>query len=194
MFFEPSACYELLSRHYDDRFNEITACLKRDMDLHLRHTKGVLSLCREIASALPPDQGRALDMDLLTAAALLHDAAKYDDKKKHHKDAGRVIAENLDRLGWSVDGARLTALNDVIKFHKGSSFKPDPSRAREAAVLRMADKIDMLRRGKDKERQYDEGIDVIQKYFGKHFPDGSSEKRFLSDFLPVIDILSKDFR
>ena len=193
MFFEPSACYELLTRHYDERLNEMTASLKRDMELHLRHTKGVLSLCREIAAALSPEQRRMVDMDLLTAAALLHDVAKFDDKKNHHKDAGRVIAENLDLLGWVPDGARLNALSSVIRAHKGS-FKPLESCAREAAILRMADKTDMLRRGKDKEDNYDEGIEVIQKYFGKHFPPDSSEGQFLPVFLSVIETLSKDFR
>ena len=192
MFFDPAACYALLAHHYDSRLNAITAPFKRDMDFHLRHTKGVLSLCREISAALSLEQ-RPIDMDLLTAAALLHDAAKYDDPKNHHKDAGRVIAENLDSLGWSTDGVRLSALNSVIKAHKGS-FKPLPDYACEAAILRMADKIDMLRRGKDKEDKYDEGIEKIQEYFSKRFPDGSGEQQFLSDFLDAVETLSKDFR
>lgn len=192
MFFEPSACYELLTRHYQDRLSDITGQLQREMDFHLRHTKGVLSLCKEIAAALPPEERRQMDMDLLTAAALLHDAAKFDDKEDHHKDAGRVIAENLDLLGWDADGTRLTALNSVIKAHKGS-FRPAERYAREAAALRMADKIDMLRRGEDKEKRYDEGIDKITIYFTKHFPDGSGERQFLASFLPVVETLARDF-
>ena len=96
-------------------------------------------------------------------------------------------------LGTDVDSDDLEILDDIIKAHKGS-FKPDKDYVCEAAVLRMADKIDMLRRGKDKRNKYEEGIEKIETYFQKHFEDDSEEAQFLSDFLTVIQKLPKSPR
>ena len=133
-----SACYELLTRHYAERFDQLCTQLREDMRAHLLHTEGVVSVCLEILSA--------------------------------------------------VDDEDIEALGSIIRAHKGK-FKPDVDYACEAAILRMADKIDMLRRGKDRQNKYEEGIDKIQTYFRKHFEDDSEEAQFLSDFLKAVRAL-----
>lgn len=183
-----SACYELLTRHYAERFDQLCTQLREDMRAHLLHTEGVVSVCLEILSALPPRSRLLVDPELLNDAAILHDVAKFDDKDDHHKRAESVILKNRALWGEDVDDKDIEALGSIIRAHKGK-FKPDEDYACEAAILRMADKIDMLRRGKDKKNKYEEGIDKIQTYFRKHFEDDSEEAQFLSDFLKAVRAL-----
>lgn len=184
----PSACYELLNRHYTERFDQLSAQLRENMKAHLLHTEGVVSVCLEILSALPPQSRLLVDPELLNAAAILHDVAKFDDKDDHHKLAESVILKNCALWGEDVDDEDIEALGSIIRAHKGK-FKPDEDYACEAAILRMADKIDMLRRGKDKQNKYEEGIDKIKEYFYDHFPENSDEMQFLFDFLNVVRAL-----
>lgn len=183
-----SACYELLNQHYTERFDQLSAQLREDMKAHLLHTRGVVSICLEILSALPPQSRLLVDPELLNAAAVLHDVAKFDDKDDHHKLAESVILKNRALLGEDVDDEGIEALGSIIRAHKGK-FKPDEDYACEAAILRMADKVDMLRRGKDKQNKYEEGIDRIKTYFSKHFEKDSEEAQFLSDFLKAVRAL-----
>lgn len=183
-----SVCYELLNQHYAERFDQLCAQLKEDMEAHLLHTKSVVSICLEILSALPRQSQLLVDLELLNAAAILHDAAKFDNRDDHHKLAESVLLNHRVLLGKEVDIEDIEALGSIIKAHKGK-FKPDEDYACEAAILRMADKIDMLRRGKDKQNKYEEGIDRIEKYFHKHFKGDSEETQFLSDFLHVVRAL-----
>ena len=183
-----SACYELLTRHYAERFDQLCTQLREDMRAHLLHTEGVVSVCLEILSSLPLESQKLVNQKLLNAAAILHDVAKFDDKDDHHKLAESVILKNRALWGEDVDDEDIDALGSIIRAHKGK-FKPDEDYACEAAILRMADKIDMLRRGKDRQNKYEEGIDKIQTYFRKHFEDDSEEAQFLSDFLKAVRAL-----
>ena len=183
-----SACYELLTRHYAERFDQLCTQLREDMRAHLLHTEGVVSVCLEILSSLPLESQKLVNQKLLNAAAILHDVAKFDDKDDHHKLAESVILKNRALWGEDVDDEDIEALGSIIRAHKGK-FKPDVDYACEAAILRMADKIDMLRRGKDRQNKYEEGIDKIQTYFRKHFEDDSEEAQFLSDFLKAVRAL-----
>lgn len=183
-----SACYELLNWHYTERFDQLCAQPREDMRDHLLHTRGVVSICLEILSALPPQSQSLVDPELLNAAAILHDVAKFDDKDDHHKLAESVILKNRALLGEDVDDENIEILGSIIRAHKGK-FKPDEDSACEAAILRMADKIDMLRRDEDKQDKYKEGIDRIKTYFGKHFEKDSEEAQFLSDLLKAVRAL-----
>lgn len=185
----PSACYELLNQHYTERFDQLCAQLREDMKAHLLHTEGVVSICLEILSRLPQESQLLVDPELLNAAAVLHDVAKFDDKDDHHKLAESVILKNRALLGEEVDDEDIEILGSIIRAHKGDKFKPDEDYACEAAILRMADKIDMLRRGKDKQNKYQESIDNIKEFFKGHFKKGSDERKFLSDFLDVVQAL-----
>lgn len=183
-----SVCYELLNRHYTERFDQLCAQLREDMENHLLHTEGVVSICLEILSALPRQSRLLVDPELLNAAAILHDVAKFDSRDDHHKLAESVLLNHRVLLGKEVDIEDIEALGSIIRAHKGK-FKPDEDHACEAAILRMADKIDMLRRGEDKQNKYEEGIDKIRAYFRKHFEDDSEEALFLSDFLKAVRAL-----
>lgn len=184
-----AACYDLLRRHYTACYDRTVPHLREDMEARWLHTEGVVSICGEILSKLPR-QGRLLaHPELLEAAAILHDVAKYDNKDEHHKLAESVLLENRSLLG--ADDGELETLGSIIRAHKGK-FNPDEDCACDAAILRMADKIDMLREGKDKQGKFDRGIEKISKYFDKHFQDDPKRVQFLSDFLEVVRALPKE--
>jgi len=206
-----SVCYELLNCHYDERLEKKRKKLKelkgpeklkrqeklekleKEIEIHLRHTEGVVSICREIWSGLPQQSQALVNGELLVAAAVLHDVAKFDEKKgenNHHELAGGVISSNRAMLRSNIDG-NVETLSSIVKAHKGT-FEPNENCACEAAILRMADKIDMLRRGKDKQQQFDDGIERITDYFQMRFQNDSEEVRFLFDFLSVVRGLLKE--
>lgn len=204
-------CYALLRSHYDEYLERKRRKLetlegaklleKREKqrkreekaDFHLAHTERVVSICREILSGLSPESRGRVDEELLIAAAILHDVAKFDEKKgehDHHKLAAGVLSANRAALGPDVDGGTLGALADIIRAHKGKKFQPGEGHAREAAILRMADKVDMLRQGKDKADKYSEGLRLIGAYFAR-YPKDSPEARFSGDLQAVLSALPK---
>lgn len=188
MSLTPKQCYEVLDLHYRQCLEEETARLRAEMEFHLRHTKGVFAICQEITCALPPEQRKELDQDLLSAAAILHDVAKFDGAGEHNRAARRVIADHLDLLGWDDSQEYLPALADIIAAHRGEEFEPKQDWVREAAVLRLADKLDMRRRGLDKKEQFKESRKLIRNYF-QRFPEESREARFLSALLETVKAL-----
>ena len=191
MPFDLPGCYKLLTGHYEDCLERQTACLKEKMDGHLLHTKRVLTICSEIAEALPPEGRSLVNRELLSSAAVLHDIAKFDDRDDHHKIAEKEIAGHIDCLNWEADGFAMKTLGSVIRAHKGS-FEPEEDCACEAAILRMADKIDMLRWDGDKKKEYKRGLEKIEEYFKGHFPSGSPKALFLDDFLPAVQASLRD--
>lgn len=165
MTISQNECRALLEDHY----NAVTR--KR-----LAHTERVLALCRAILGELPPAERERIDAGLLDAAATLHDIAKPDDKENHHKKALKIILrarqEQALKAGSPAPepgaGPFFLALGEVIRHHKGK-FKPEPPCAREAAILRTADKIDMLHQGwEESEIKYRDTLSKIHEYCQKH--------------------------
>ncbi len=128
-----------------------------------QHSKRVRRFSEQIVDQLE-EKGMWLDSDLLNKAALLHDIAKFDDEKKHNRKAKKAIAKEYKKYTQKdMDKQELKELGAVIKAHKGT-FDPPKSVALEAAVLRMADKIDKTARAEKKAKKaYKKHLHDIKK-------------------------------
>ncbi|MDO8915183.1 MAG: HD domain-containing protein [Coriobacteriia bacterium] len=119
----------------------------------LEHTVSVASLCRSLA---PRYDG--LDVDLLVAAALLHDIGMTEelrwDTTIERTDAGRLlghvilggrlVSQAIDRVGQSLDPGTGTRLLHVLISHHGEFESGAPVRPAllEAVILHHADDLD----------------------------------------------------
>lgn len=114
----------------------------------LEHAGRVRKISGRIADRLEKQGCFCVDRPLLLNAAQLHDIAKLDNDRKHHKKAKKAIKKEYRKLtGEKLAKRDRKRLGAVIQAHKGS-FDPPDHVALEAAVLRMADKIDQTARGK----------------------------------------------
>jgi len=140
--------------------HNLELCIKSD-----QHSKQVRKLCKQIAKGLENYQEFDIDRTLLFNAAELHDIAKFDKGEKHHKKAKQVISEEYKKLtGKELDEQELVDLSEIIKAHKGKKFDPPENVALEAAILRMADKIDHTAHGKkDAKERYKKHMRAIKK-------------------------------
>jgi len=103
------------------------------------HTLRVHNLCRHIGKK------ENADMEILEAAALLHDIGrKYQDECKGkicHAEKGAKLAENmLSKLG--VDEGKIKMIVHCIETHRSKNEKIPISK--EAKVLFDADKLDSI--------------------------------------------------
>lgn len=102
------------------------------------HVQRVLHLCIEISK----HEKRQLDRDVLEVAALLHDVAKYLEKKENVLDHGRLggdMAGNfLNSLGFDQD--KVKSISHAIRAH---THGEDP-RSVEAEILHDADFLDKM--------------------------------------------------
>jgi uncharacterized protein len=110
--------------------------LMKDSAHDCQHIYRVLYYCLDIA------RGTGADMDVLVAAALLHDigrADEYKDKSADHALVGAGMAhEFLLRLGWAE--AKAARVRDCIASHRyRNDLKPE---SLEAKILFDADKLD----------------------------------------------------
>nr|DAU88250.1 MAG TPA: Cyclic di-GMP phosphodiesterase [Caudoviricetes sp.] len=109
------------------------------------------------------------EKELIYNAAILHDIAKFDNKKKHNKMVENVLSNYCED---EEDDDDFEDLCSIIKYHKGKKFKPDKDIAVMAAILRMADKIDKVAKNKDNaEEKYEKSLKKIKKYFKKYDKD-----------------------
>lgn len=113
------------------------SCSAHDME----HVMRVYKLCLELAK----DEAD-VDLDVLKAAALLHDIARVredsvKDGKIDHAILGAKMAEKiLKDLGYSKE--KIEKIKHCIEAHRlRSSVKP---RTKEAIILYDADKLDVL--------------------------------------------------
>lgn len=134
-------CQTIVRHHYDSMNVK-----EKKQDKKLAHALRVLALCQDISARLPQELQAVLHPELLAAAAVLHDIAKFDSDRLHHLQAIDVIRAGLNPNPENEDDeAILSALDQVILAHK-DGFNPSPAYAADAAILRMADKIDQVRR------------------------------------------------
>ena len=127
--------------------------LKEKIEKRKTHSLRVLAFCSDITKALAAG-GEAqaaespslpkLNEPLLSAAALLHDIAKFDSNEHHHRLAVSAVKTVCGPYG-PEDSSAFFALDEIITAHKGD-FRPCPEYAAEAAILRMADKLDKIHR------------------------------------------------
>lgn len=137
------------------------------------HVLGVLELC---CSCVKNDSGNKIDHDKLIVSAILHDIAKprFDNFKRHNdpESVGKALEDA------SIEIPDLGYIAEIIRCHRGKEFNPGKFPL-EAAILRMCDKIDNVRRkesykaAKKREDSYklicsfleDEGLSVELELF-----------------------------
>lgn len=132
-------CQAIVKSHYD-----ALEVKDKKQRRKLAHALRVWELCQAISAKLAQEERSRLHPELLTAAALLHDIAKFDSDRLHHLQAIDIIRNGLGQES-DEDEAALSALDQMILAHK-DGFNPSPIYAADAAILRMADKIDQVRR------------------------------------------------
>lgn len=81
------------------------------------------------------------DLEIVRAAALLHDAAGSDQRKKHHEVAASFALGVLERRDWPFE--RIQAVQHCIRAHRFRSREEQPQTI-EAKVLFDADKLDAI--------------------------------------------------
>lgn len=85
------------------------------------------------------------DLEILRAAALLHDAEgsapESDQRPEHHERSAEFAAQVLSAEGWAEE--RIAAVEHCIRAHRYRSGGEEP-RTIEAKVLFDADKLDVL--------------------------------------------------
>jgi len=85
------------------------------------------------------------DLEIVRAAALLHDAAGSapagEKRSEHHNHSAEFAAEVLTKEGWSAE--KIAAVQECIRAHRYRNSGEPPSSI-EARVLFDADKLDVL--------------------------------------------------
>lgn len=141
--------------------------LKEKIEKKQIHSLRVLAFCRDIAAVLTESNPKpGLNETMLYAAALLHDIAKFDSNKYHHRLAASAVKTVCGPYG-PEDSAGFFALDEIITAHKTRRFAPCPEYAAEAAILRMADKLDEIYRKTQKVQEAEAGVIQAEQKFEK---------------------------
>lgn len=140
MNYDKEACWTLLKAHYESL--DLSSKKRAKAKEALQHTERVVELCEDVTNLLEPRLQSCVDRNLLEAAAILHDIAKFDNTDSHEEDAIDVIrAECAKQTISPIDPRDFASLDEVIRWHR-DGFDPHPRVALEAAILRAADKLD----------------------------------------------------
>lgn len=90
-------------------------------------------------------QAEGADLDIVRAAALLHDIEgsnpSENNRAGHHHQSAEIAAEILRQEGWAED--RIAAVQHCIRAHRYRDQREPPATI-EAKVLFDADKLDVL--------------------------------------------------
>jgi len=100
--------------------------------------------CARLALRIARELGESVDLDVLKAAALLHDVARaYEDEglvEDHAREGARIAREILRKVGFPEEKIEKVAYCiEVHRFREGVT----PATL-EAAILQDADRLDML--------------------------------------------------
>jgi len=104
------------------------------------HVVRVMRLAERLAREL------GADLEIVRAAALLHDAsgaapgAQEGERMRHEHDSAALAAEVLAREGWPLE--RIEAVMHCIRAHRFRGTEPPASL--EAQILFDADKLDVM--------------------------------------------------
>jgi len=109
-------------------------------DIHgFEHVKRVHHLCEKIGAA------EGADMEILLAAALLHDsqgsAPDGSERPNHHLRSAEFAKQVLQELGWTEE--RIQAVQHCIRAHRFRQNGEAPT-SLEAKILFDADKLDVI--------------------------------------------------
>lgn len=131
------------------------------------HSENVCKICKNIISHLEMSTFK-VEKKLLKKAAYLHDIGKADCKGDAHPFMSVVCM--YDSFDCSGKESRKCArkISHIIIAHKGD-FCPPKDVAKEAAILRMADKIDKYNKSKYRlkkaRKSYEKNLEKIREYF-----------------------------
>ncbi len=105
------------------------------------HVKRVYAMAERLA------QAEGADLEIVRAAALLHDAqgsapgGEGQERATHHHSSAEFAAQVLQAEGWPA--ARIAAVQHAIRAHRFRD-QTEPPQTLEARVLFDADKLDVL--------------------------------------------------
>lgn len=145
-----------------------------------KHALRVWAICEEIAKELNKySESISVDIDILCKGALLHDIGKvfFMNDDYHHLASAAIIEKLFDCTSEQGDREFTRKLQSIILSHKGD-FKPDSDVAVEAAILRMADKIDKYNKSTPKKAKhaYKKSAEIIRIYFRLNSREGDLKK------------------
>lgn len=151
---------------------------KEERQRQINHARRVCNICERIVGCLDDEWRWEIDIELLYKAAILHDIGKWEEeerkkgrknnekKEKHNKLAAGVL-ESLNIRG--------DELFEIIRVHR-KKFNPPLEVAAEAAILRMADKIDKLYKETGGRKEFEENLKAVKKYFNEGWKKEWEEK------------------
>ena len=145
---------------------ELTEYLEKKVKKTVAHSKRVLEICKKIVTYYDDDLEEEMKK-LLYISAMFHDISKFDDnKKRHHKEAKKVLKSMFQK------GKQLKKVCRIIACHKGK-FNPKDDILIPAAILRIADKIDKINKDKidDFVDKYSSSMEKIKESFIKNGKD-----------------------
>jgi uncharacterized protein len=103
------------------------------------HIERVYAMARRLA------QAEGADLEIVQAAALLHDTGETapgaEERANHHFAASDFAAEVLQKEGWPAE--RIAAVQHCIRSHRYRDNREPPATP-EAKILFDADKLDVL--------------------------------------------------
>lgn len=167
--------YEILEKHLDS--NNVRPEEREELISHIHR---VVVICEAFVDELTPTD---INNEALMNAAILHDICKYDDDNKHEK-----VGADLVEKEYSADIKDVKIVGDIIRAHR-KKFKPSDTVWLEAAILRMADKLDKYAKGKaNVENKCKKSIEAIEEYVSDH---GISDKQF-DMFMNAYEKIQKD--
>ena len=143
---------------------EETLALKVN-DKVYEHSLRVKQICQNITTELEAN-GLTVRKRLLDVGSLLHDIGKCEHCNiKYHHYISSAMMMNLFNCTKGKKNIRFAQrVQSLILSHKGA-FCPHPCVAKEAAILRMADKIDHFVRKKDDSKKYERNLNIVEQYF-----------------------------
>lgn len=127
------------------------------------HSENVCKICKDIALQLKTG-GIEVDKKLLKKAAYLHDIGKANYDGDAHPYMSLVYMYNIFDCSGGEKEEYAWKLGQIIIAHK-EIFCPPVCVAKEAAILRMADKIDRFGRKDDASKKYKRNLKKIESYF-----------------------------
>lgn len=126
---------------------EFFEALRREAEAYYRHShhdRFHVERVYKLALRIAREVGQPVDLDVLRAAAILHDVARaMEDEglvEDHAREGARIARELLRRLGFPEEKIERVAY--CIEAHRfRSGVKPETI---EAQILQDADRLDML--------------------------------------------------
>jgi len=121
--------------------------IKREAEAYYRHShhdRSHVERVYKLALRIAEEVGQPVDLDVLRAAALLHDVARAMEDEglvdDHAKEGARIAREILKRVGFPE--SKIEKVAYCIEVHRfRSGVKPETI---EAQILQDADRLDML--------------------------------------------------